>query len=108
MSRGINRERRLRDTLGAEGWWTCRAAGSFGEADIVALKQGELPRLVEVKSTARGPFAGFGPAKRLALISAAAQAGAAPWLVWWPVRQPARWIHVKDWPAGPAELEGDA
>lgn len=105
MSRGIDRERRVREGLEREGWWTCRAAGSFGEADIVALKQGQIPKLIEVKSTARGPFAGFGPAKREALISAAAKAGALPVLLWWPARKGPYWIHVKDWPAPPAEEE---
>lgn len=99
MSRGIDRERRLRVGLERSGWWTSRAAGSFGEADVIALKAGELPRLIEVKSTARGPFAGFGPAKREALISAAVKAGAIPWLVWWPPHDGPHWIPVSNWPA---------
>lgn len=99
MSRGIQRERQVRLLLEHDGWWTCRAAGSFGDADVVALKQGEIPRMVEVKSTARGPFAGFGPGDREELISAAAKAGAIPWLVWWPVRQKPRWYSVSEWPA---------
>jgi Holliday junction resolvase len=99
VSRGIQRERDLRRLLEAEGWWTCRAAGSFGDADVVALKQGEIPRMIECKSTARGPFAHFGPADRDELISAAAKAGAIPWLVWWPPRRKPVWLHVSDWPA---------
>lgn len=97
--RGIARERKLRALLELEGWWTARAAGSLGEADVVALKHGELPRLIEVKSTSAGPFHSFGPAKRDALISAAVKAGAIPWLVWWPPRKPPSWIPVSEWPA---------
>lgn len=89
----------MREALDREGWWTCRAAGSFGAADIVALKQGHVPKMIEVKSTARGPFAGFGPAKRDELISAAAKAGAVPWLLWWPPRDGPHWVPVSNWPA---------
>jgi Holliday junction resolvase len=98
MSRGINRERRLREALEADGWWTCRSAGSLGSADIVALKRGEIPRLIEVKSSAAGPFAHFGPADREELIAAAVKAGGTPWLVHWPPRRSARWIPVSEWP----------
>lgn len=99
VSRGIERERSLRFLLEAEGWWTCRAAGSLGDADVVALKEGQRPRMIEVKSTHRGPFHGFGPKDREALVSAAEGAGADPWLVWWPPRRKPVWIGVEDWPA---------
>lgn len=98
MSRGIDRERRLREALERDGWWTCRAAGSLGEADVIALKQGQIPKLIEVKSTSAGPFHSFGPAKRDALISAAVRAGAVPWLVWWPPRGAPSWLPVSSWP----------
>lgn len=98
MSRGIDRERRLREALERQGWWTCRAAGSRGAADVIALKQGEIPKLIEIKSTSAGPFHSFGPAKREALIAAAVQAGALPWLVWWPPRKGPHWIPPANWP----------
>lgn len=82
----------------AEGWWVSRAAGSLGDADLVALKVGELARLVEVKSNKGSPFMHFRRADREALISAAVRAGAIPWLVHWPPRQQLRWIPVADWP----------
>lgn len=66
---------------------------------MIALKQGEIPKLIEVKSTHRGPFHGFGPADRDALISAAVRAGAVPWLVWWPPRDGPHWIPPASWPA---------
>lgn len=105
-TRGISRERQVREGLERDGWVTVRAAGSLGVADIVALKQGAIPKMIEVKSTAKGPFEHFGPAKRDALISAAAKAGAIPCLVWWPAHKGPHWVHVSDWPAPPpAELE---
>ena len=98
MSRGINRERQVRKALEAEGYWTCRAAGSFGDADVVALKAGQVPMMIEVKSTARGPWEHFGPKDRAELEAAARVAGAVPWLVWWPSRGDAQWIHRDFWP----------
>ena len=70
MSRGIARERQVRKLLEADGWWVCRAAGSLGDADLVALVANdelwpirtEARLLIEVKSTTRGPYHGtFGP-----------------------------------------------
>ena len=48
MSRGIQRERDVRRVLESEGWWTARAAGSFGDADVIALKVGSRPQMIEV------------------------------------------------------------
>jgi Holliday junction resolvase len=98
MSRGINRERQVRRILEAEGWWTCRAAGSFGDADVVALKDGEAPRMIEVKSTAQGPYEHFRPGDRRDLTQAALMAGADAWLCWWPSRKGPQWIQSNDWP----------
>lgn len=98
MSRGINRERQVRRRLEAEGYWCCRAAGSFGDADVVALKAGERPRMIEVKSTAAGPYAHFGPTDRIELVEAALQAGATAELCWWPPRKQPRWIPASEWP----------
>jgi hypothetical protein len=50
----------------------------------VALKGGEKPMLVKVKSTARGPYEHFGPAERARLADAAEKAGAAAFLCWRP------------------------
>jgi Holliday junction resolvase len=97
-STGIARERKLRERLELDGWWTCRAAGSLGDADVIALKQGHEPRLIEVKSTERGPFHSFGPADREALRLAAAKSGAVAWLVWWPCRKEPEWIPEWAWP----------
>lgn len=103
MSRGVTRERQVRCLLEAEGYWCIRAAGSLGDADIVAIKAnplgGSIVKLIEVKSDVAGPFAHFGPAARAELISAAVATGATPLLCHWPPRKQPRWLHVRDWPA---------
>jgi len=96
--RGIQRERDLAAILRDEGWFVLRAAGSHGEADLIALHAGREPRMIEVKSTTRSAFAGFPPADRAHLIDSAAQAGAQAWLVWWPKRQKPKWIPPGEWP----------
>lgn len=99
MSRGHDRERAVRQLLEMDGWVCIRAAGSLGPVDVVALKQGEIPKFIEVKSTHRGPFHSFGPAERDEMISTAVKAGAIPWLVWWPVRRDPVWLAASAWPA---------
>ncbi len=98
MSRGANRERAVRLQLEGEDWWVCRAAGSFGDADLVALQDGKRPLLIEVKSTAGGPYERFGPKERSELSFAARLAGADAMLVWWPPRGKPRWIAEHEWP----------
>lgn len=97
-SRGIQRERQVRKLLEDDGWWVCRAAGSLGDADLVALKSGTTPILVEVKASARGPFHSFGPKQREELRAAARQAGAEPVLCYWPPRKRPKWISTLGWP----------
>jgi len=99
VSRGHNRERDVRKLLREDGWLVIRAAGSLGTGDLVALKAGMTPRLVEVKSTAGGPYERFGPAERRALSEAAEIAGAEAFLAWWPPRRPLRWIPEIEWPS---------
>ena len=97
--RGIQRERDLVNDLRGEGFFAIRAPASLGVADVVALKDGERPRLVEVKSTKAGPYAGFGPADRKALAEMAAQAGADAYLYWHPPRRKPKWIPESEWPS---------
>jgi Holliday junction resolvase len=97
-ARGIDRERKLRAQLDRDGWVTMRAAGSLGVCDIIAMKAGQTPRFIEVKSTSGGPYERFGPVKRHALVVAAQQAGADPWLVWWPKNGAPQWIATTVWP----------
>lgn len=98
MSRGIQRERAVRRLLEDDGYWTSRAAGSKGEADVIALRAGSPSMLIEVKSTSAGPFCDFGPADRAELKAAAETAGAEPYLVWWPKRGKPTWYGVEGWP----------
>lgn len=99
QNRGIKRERQLRKLLEDGGWWVSRAAGSLGDADLIALRRHMTPMLIEVKSTTAGPFSGFGPADRQELLAAAERAGAEAWLVWWPAdRKPPRWLSADEWP----------
>jgi len=97
--RGLDRERALKALLEADDWFVVRAAGSLGNADLVALKRGAPPRLIEVKSPRR-PFERFGPVARRELRHAARQAGAEAWLVHWPARGKPQWHHEDDWPEG--------
>ena len=99
MSRGHNRERLVRHLLEDDDWWVSRAAGSLGDADLIALKRGRTPRLIEVKSTADGPYKTFGPKERARLRLAAEIAGATAELAWWPPRGKLRYISSDEWPA---------
>jgi Holliday junction resolvase len=100
VSRGIDRERKVRDLLRNEDWLAFRTPASLGCADVVALRAGSRPRLVEVKSTAGGPYERFGPAYRERLRRAGELAGADCLLAWWPPRGQLRWIPSGEWPQG--------
>jgi hypothetical protein len=54
--------------------------------------------MLEVKSNTGSPFAGFGPAKRQALLEAAEQAGAACFLVNWAKHKQPVWLAPDEWP----------
>ncbi len=73
--RGADFERKVAAHLRGDGYVVIRSAGSRGECDLVALKAGERPRLVQAKI---GPH--FSLAHRAALTRAACVAGAAAWL----------------------------
>ena len=108
MSRGHNRERQVKHHLEADDYWVARAAGSLGDADLVALKNGKPSLLIEVKSTAQGPYEHFGPADRARLRFAAQIAGAIPVLAWWPSRGKLRFIPAVEWPPDrPADTRGE-
>lgn len=78
--RGDYFERRTRAALEAEGWLVVRAAGSFGVADLVALRRHYTPRLISCKTSHRLPRK-----EAVALADAAARAGC--WgILAWPAR----------------------
>jgi Holliday junction resolvase len=95
---GHGRERKVAAQLTESGWFVLRAAGSLGVADLIALKAGHKPMMLEVKATARGPFAGFPPADRAELIAAAEQSGARAFLVHWPKHGQPKWFAPPEWP----------
>lgn len=96
--RGRQRERQVADHYRDRDWIVVKGT-SFGIADLAALKDGERPHLIEVKSTADGPYKTFGPAERASMIAEAARAGAVAVLAWWPPRGKLRLIESSEWPA---------
>lgn len=102
MSRGIDRERKVRQLLQDEDWLAFRAPASLGCADVIALRAGSRPLLCEVKSTAGGPYERFGPEARARLRFAGELAGADCVLAWWPPRGKLRWIPESEWPKAKA------
>jgi Holliday junction resolvase len=96
--RGTQRERAVRDLLAREDWVAFRAPASLGAADVIALREGNRPRLIEVKSTAGGPYEHFGPSARARLKATANMAGADACLAWWPPRGKLVWIPARSWP----------
>lgn len=98
--RGATRERQAQAMLEQDGWVVVRSAGSRSPMDLTCLKAGEQPRVIQVKSDRRGPFAHFGPADRVELTQTATRAGAQAWLLWIPPdRGGPRWISESDWPS---------
>jgi hypothetical protein len=111
--RGLTRERRLRRALEPE-WTTFRCAK--GPVDLILIHPhhdvlgptgkdlGESPtggsdvRLVQVKSTAGGPYERFGPADREELLMLAQACRATAWLIWWPPKRGWKWIPSDQWP----------
>lgn len=99
QSRGTTRERQVRKRLEAEGWVCVRAAGSLGPVDLVIMRCGWTPRLVQIKSDARGPYQNFRPNDRRELAALALRAGATAWLIHWPPRGEMVWRAAHEWPA---------
>jgi Holliday junction resolvase len=96
---GTRVEKKLRDKYIDEGWICHRSPASIGTYDLIALKAGYKPRLIEVKANVDGgPYKTFGPAKRKELQGAAEQAGADAILAYWPPHCNLKEIFSKDWP----------
>lgn len=95
---GTRKEHKVRDRMAKDDWMVTRGAGSLGAADLVCLRAGSTPRLVQVKGDAAGPYTHFGPAERVRLSLTAKIAGAEAWLAWWPPRGVLRWIPETEWP----------
>jgi hypothetical protein len=97
-ARGRQRELRYRDHLREQGYW-CERIDSA--ADLVAAREGQVPTLIQVKSTL-GRYSCFLPAERQAVLAEAERAGFHAALVWWPKGKgihDAEWIPSSDWPS---------
>jgi len=99
--RGRARERKVAEHLRAEGWVTLKGT-TYGVCDLAAMRAGDTPMLIEVKSTTRGPYHDFPPAEREVMRLEAERAGARAVLAWWPPRGQLRLIPSSEWPV----LEG--
>jgi len=80
-ARGATFERATKAHLEPVGYVVIRAAGSHGEADLVALRAGSMPLLVSCRINGK-----IGPLEREALHSAAKRAGGHPVLACRPSR----------------------
>jgi Holliday junction resolvase len=106
VSRGLQRERDLVTRFRDEGMFAMRAPASKGEVDVIVVSgyddynnvRRPRVRFFEVKSTKAGPYAGFGPEDRKALLNEAERVGAEAYLCWWPVRKEPEFISSDHWP----------
>jgi len=112
---GNTRELRVMGVLDGEGWLCGSRRHIPGAGDVLAVRAGNVPMLdfrrgativrpleaallIEVKSTAGGPYERFGPAERRDLIETAERCGAEAWLYWWPPRKQLERIHHSQFP----------
>lgn len=96
---GNARENRALEHLVAQGYTGICGRASRGPADIIAIKRGDAPLMVQVKGDERGPWAHFRKPERAALMTAALEAGAVAWLCWMPsLHKAAVWFHWTEWP----------
>lgn len=89
---GDRHERACMARLRALGYLVIRSAGSFGVADVVALRGDTLPLLISCKITDRTTTA-----ERMELMAVAIDAGAIPLIASKPDRGQIKWTRV----AGP-------
>jgi hypothetical protein len=100
-AKGARFERMTAELYSFDGWVVVRSAASLGPADLLAMRAGDKPRLVQVKSGGlkRGPWADFRRGERAILRAMAAKAGADAVYYFWPngIGQPrVFWPH--EWP----------
>jgi Holliday junction resolvase len=108
---GTNRELAVMAVLADEGWLCGSRRHIGGAGDILAVNNRTgWPEvyLIEVKSTAGGPWERFSPQDRQAMVETAAAAGAEAWLYHWPARGKLRRIPSSEWPKAHPRLEDAA
>lgn len=101
--RGRDRETKVGDFLEEQGWIVGSRRHRGGAGDLLAARWGgDLGHalwLIEVKSTAGGPYERFGPQDRREMIEAARKVFAQPVLAYWPPRaKTPTFIHEENWP----------
>lgn len=96
---GRARERLVMRHMEGKDWVVLKGT-TYGIGDLVMGHIGKPTRLVEVKSTAAGPYATFGPRDRADMAAVAERAGWEAWLAWWPPRGKLVWIRSDEWPVG--------
>jgi Holliday junction resolvase len=94
-ARGAERERELAKLWRSDGWQVFRSAGSHSPADLICLKRGHEPRLLQLKTGRRR-----WPSRdeRVALSVTAKAGGALPLIVFWQPRQKPEYVLEGDWP----------
>ena len=99
-ARGRTAEIRLMAELAGSGWLCGSRRHLAGPGDVLAVRSDRMPMLIEVKTTAKGPWERFGPKDRNRLRSASAAVGAEPVVAWKPPRARAwKYIRLHEWPA---------
>ncbi len=94
--RGAEKEWATARLLREEGWEVSR--NTHGAYDLMALKAGETPRIIEIKS-GQHPFNNYGPKERAETIEAAEKAGADAYLAHWvPYTSSPVYIKSSEWP----------
>ena len=90
----------MAEELRTEGFLVKGTGDAHGAIDLIALKKGHQPLVIQVKGNRDGgPYANFRPLERILMAAEAIQAGAAAYLAWAPPdRKPTRWYHVDQWP----------
>lgn len=98
--KGNQKELRTAELLAADGWLVASRRHVGGAGDLLAIKDGERPRLIEVKATAQVPWRStFGPLKRAELRDCAVAHGAVAEIAWWRPRSRApEFIDEASWP----------
>lgn len=76
-----------------------RSPASLGAADVIALRAGDLPRLIQVKANIGSAFMNFRPEERAELRRIAEVAGGIAELWHWPPRGVLRVLTPEAWPS---------
>lgn len=96
--KGNAKENRTAALLDEQGWTVASRRHLAGPGDLLAVRAGEMPRLIEVKAT-RSAYEHFRQADRDEMREFAAERGLRAELAWWrPRSREPRIIGVDEWP----------